>query len=70
MEFLNITIDGKRYDYVTSINYNSKSYVALANADVITISEYDIVDGKLILYQISDDVFKSVSEVMCLNDKV
>ena len=66
----NRQFNGKRYDYVTSINYNSKSYVALANKDVITISEYDIVDGKLILYQISDDVFKSVSEVMCLNDKV
>lgn len=70
MEFLEVTINDKKYEYVASINYESKSFVALASDSEITINEYAIIDGKLFLYPISDELFSKVSEVMKLHDTI
>lgn len=66
MEMLTITINDKRYEYIDSIVYKGKCYVALSDEDNITISEYDIVNGKIELIALDDTLFSEVKVAMNL----
>ncbi len=64
---LTITIDQKQYEYIDSILYEGKTYVALSDVDDITICEYTIKQDQVILHAIDDTLFSSVKEAMHLS---
>ena len=66
MNLFTITIGNQLYEYVNSIFYQGKNYVALANEDFITINEYLLVQGKMILTPIREDLFYRLKEEMKL----
>ncbi len=66
MEMLKITINDKQYEYIDSIVYKDKCYVALGDEESITISEYSIVKGKVEFVALDDTLFKEVKEAMNL----
>lgn len=67
MEMLEISIDGKKYEYVDSISYNGKCYVAFSNGGDITISEYVIENDSINLVSLTDEEFETVKDVMNLS---
>lgn len=66
MDPITVTIDGKQYEYIDSTMYNGKSYVALSDGEQITISEYIMVKGRMVLTPIDDEILKHVKEEMQL----
>ncbi len=64
MEMLSITIDGKKYEYVDSIQYQGKNYVALSDGEHITINEYYVVNEQIQLLPIDDILFLQLKEMM------
>lgn len=66
MEMLSIVIDGKKYEYVDSIIYHDKCYVALSNGNEITINEYVIKDNQIELIPLDDAQFEELKVVMHL----
>ena len=61
-----IYIDGIEYEYVNNIIYKGKNYVAYMDNDTIYISEYKMVDGEVVFYDITDELFDEVKGVMVL----
>ena len=66
MEMLMITIHDKQYEYIDSIVYKNKCYVALSDKENITISEYSIIDGNVEFAALDDGLFIEVKEAMNL----
>ena len=66
MDMLKMTIDDNEYEYIDSIVYEGKNYVALGDTDCITICEYVLEDGKVKLIPLDDTLFLEVKEVMQL----
>ena len=63
---LTITVDQKQYEYVDSIFYEGKTYVALSDTDDITICEYHMDNGRVKLTSIDDVLFSKLKEAMHL----
>lgn len=63
---LTITIGQEQYEYVDSILYEGKTYVALSDRDAITICEYSLKQDQVILNAIDDALFLKVKEAMHL----
>lgn len=61
-----MTIDDKEYEYIDSIVYEGKSYVALGDTNCITICEYVLEDDKVKLILLEDALFLKVKEAMQL----
>ena len=67
MKLFDIKIDGKTYEFVNSINYNGKNYVAYEDAEQTYISEFIINDNNISFQPIEDDtVFEEVRKAMAL----
>ena len=66
MEMLTITINNERYEYVDSISYQGKCYVALTNGNEITINEYKIQNDQIELIPLDDVQFEEIKSVMHL----
>lgn len=66
MGILEVVIDGKKYEYVDSMMYEGKCYVALANDENITINEYAIEGDYINLFPLDDNLFQRVKEAMNL----
>ena len=66
MEMLKVTLNNTCYEYVDSITYQNKQYVALSNGVDITINEYRMVNGQIELIPLDDVTFHQVQEVMHL----
>lgn len=63
---LDITIDNKKYEYITQINYNGKDYVAYADDDNIFISEYILDNDKVTLKEIDSNLLDIIAKEMGL----
>lgn len=66
MDILNIVIDDLNYTYVDSINLDEKNYVVYTDGKTTYISEYKITNNNLELFDINDEIFNKVKEVLNL----
>ena len=66
MNILDITINDKKYTYVDSIALNDKFFVAYTDGVVTNISEYQIINNNLELFDIDDETFEKVKEALNL----
>ncbi len=67
MNSFEITIGEQQYEYIDSIHYHGKNYVAFATMDTITINEYILANDQVILKPISDALFLRLKEEMKLD---
>ena len=67
MDPITVVIDGKEYEYVDSTTYEGKTYVALSDGESITISEYIMVKGKMVLTPIDDAMVEKLKLEMELS---
>ena len=66
MKLFEIIIGNKTYEFVNSINYNGKDYVAYQDNDNIYISEFVINDNNVDFKDIDEDTLKEVKEALSL----
>ncbi len=57
-----IKIDDKTYEYIDSKEVDGKYYVLYADKDNMYISEYEIVDNKIILKEIDNGLLDKLKE--------
>jgi hypothetical protein len=57
-----IKIDGKTYEYIDSKEIDGKYYVLYADEKNMFISEYEIVDNKIILKEIDNSLLDKLKE--------
>ena len=58
-----IKIDDKSYEYIDSKVVDGKSYVLYADKDNLYISEFEIIDNKIVLSEIDDSILPKLKEV-------
>ncbi len=63
---LKITIGEKQFEYMDSILYEGKTYVAFCDEECITICEYVIEDSNVKIIPIDDVLFSKVKGAMQL----
>ena len=66
MDLFDVIIDGKKYEYVDSIDYKDKKNIAISNGKEITIKQYTINDNQLELQDIDDETFEALKGLMQL----
>lgn len=57
-----IKIDGKTYEYIDSKKIDGKFYVLYADENSMYISEYEIVDNKIILKEVDNSLLDKLKE--------
>lgn len=61
---LDIIIDGKVYDYVSSVKIDDKSYLAYSDGWNTYISEFTYQGDSVILTEVDDKTFNIVKEIL------
>ena len=57
-----IKIDGKNYEYIDSKVIDGKNYVLYADETNMYISEFEIIDNKIILKEINNALLDKLKE--------
>jgi hypothetical protein len=66
MKLFEIKIGDKSYEFVNSITYNGKNYVAYQDDEKIYISEFIINEDKVSFQEIDEQTFEEVKKAMAL----
>jgi len=66
MKILGINIEGKNYNFLKSIEYNNKYYMAYSDKDSIIISEYTYDNNSFYIDEIDENTFNIVKGLMNL----
>lgn len=66
MDMLSMTIEGKQYEYIDSILYEGKNYVAFCDEECISICEYVMEENKVKLFPLDEALFAKVKDAMHL----
>lgn len=66
MKLFEIKIGDKSYEFVNSITYNGKNYVAYQDNEQIYISEFIINEENISFSPIDDQTFEEVKKAMAL----
>lgn len=66
MKLFEIKIDGKTYEFINSITYNGKNYVAYQDNDTIYINEFVINEKDINFLDIDPQTFEEVKKAMAL----
>ena len=66
MKLFEIKIGDKSYEFVNSIHYNGKNYVAYQDENAVYISEFIINENNISFIEIDDTTFEEVKKAMAL----
>ena len=66
MKLFDIKIGNKSYEFVNSIHYNGKNYVAYQDKDNIYINEFIIEEKGIKFVEIDEKTFEEVKKVLSL----
>lgn len=66
MKELEIVVDGKKYQYLKSVVYEGKTYVAFTDEETVFINEYTLTNNKINLNEVEDSIFEKVKKEMGL----
>ena len=66
MKLFEIKIGDKIYEFVNSIHYNGKNYVAFQDDNTVYISEFIINEDNISFTPIDDTTFDEVKKAMAL----
>ena len=66
MKLFDIKIGNKSYEFVNSVHYNGKNYVAYSDKDNIYINEFIIEETGIKFIDIDEETFEAVKKVLSL----
>lgn len=66
MKLFDIMIGNKSYEFINSIHYKGKDYVAYEDKNTIYINEFIIKDNKVSFLEIDEETFNEVKKAMSL----
>ena len=63
MNPFDIIIDNKKYEFIDAQAVDNKTYVLYADDSNMYISEYEIINNKIILKEVSEEILPKLKEV-------
>ncbi len=66
MKLFDIMIGNKSYEFVNSVHYNGKNYVAYSDKDNIYINEFVIEENNVRFLEVDEATFEEVKKVLSL----